>query len=206
MIESQGERQLQISLGSEERAQRFYHRQMHDHLTEGMRSFIGRQEMVFIATADANGNCDCSPRFGKAGFVVVLDLHTLAFPEFRGNGVFASLGNIVENPHIGLVFVDFFDTTVGLHVNGKARLFQVDQIPASLALVAHLHEGETSPHLIERWVLVDIQEAYIHCSKHIPRLEKLDKSITWGTDDPHAKTEDFFVSGNSVPFSSRELK
>jgi predicted pyridoxine 5'-phosphate oxidase superfamily flavin-nucleotide-binding protein len=57
--------------------------------------------MVFVATADANGNCDCSPRFGISGFVIILDDKTLAYPEYRGNGVFASLGNIIDNPHIG---------------------------------------------------------------------------------------------------------
>ncbi|MCA9471245.1 MAG: pyridoxamine 5'-phosphate oxidase family protein [Nitrospirales bacterium] len=201
---SQGERQLQQTLGSQDRARRFYDRQMHDHLTEDMQTFIGRQEMMFIGTSDTNGHCDCSPRFGKPGFVVVLNPHTLAYPEFRGNGVFASLGNIVENPHIGLVFVDFFGSTVGLHVNGTARLFQAEQIPASLAQIALLHEASPSPHLIVQWVLVDIEEAYIHCSKHIPRLQKMEKTITWGTDDPQAKTEDFFVPGKVVVSPSRD--
>ena len=197
MIGTEGERKLQEEFGSQERATRFYDRQMHDHLTEGMQSFIHRQEMMFIATADAKGHCDCSPRFGQPGFVVVLNEKTIAYPEFRGNGIFASMGNIIENPHIGLVFVDFLDSTVGLHVNGQAQLFQVDQIPASLALVAQRHSTAHTHSLIERWILVKIEEAYIHCSKHVPRLQKLNKSISWGTDSPKAKVDDFFCQSKS---------
>lgn len=192
MIGSDGEHQLQQDLGSKERADRFYRRQMHDHLTEGMQAFIRRQEMVFIATADANGHCDSSPRFGKPGFVVVMDTKSIAYPEFRGNGVFASLGNILENPHIGLAFVDFLHTTVGLHVNGKACLCPPNEIPDSLSSVSRMYETEHLSRIIEQWVIVEIEEAYIHCSKHIPRLQKLEKSISWGTDDPKAKVDDFF--------------
>ena len=88
---------------SQTRAQRFYERQMRDSLTTRMVALIRQQEMMFIATANSEGYCDCSPRFGHAGFVCVLDEKTLAYPEYRGNGVYASLGNIKEQPHIGLV-------------------------------------------------------------------------------------------------------
>ena len=149
--------------------------------------------MVFIATSDAKGNCDCSPRFGDKGFIKVLDEKTLAYPEYRGNGVFASLGNILENPHIGMVFVDFFDTAVGLHVNGAASSYTNLEIPEKF-------ENKLKPYLanttivIERWVFIDIDEAYIHCSKHVPKLKKIHRPIAWGTDDNKAKqTEHFMV-------------
>jgi hypothetical protein len=80
--------------------------------------------MVFIATADEQGKPDCSLRVGKAGFVHVLDSRRLAYPEYRGNGVMASVGNMLNNPSIGIVFVDFFQSTVGLHVNGKAQVLE----------------------------------------------------------------------------------
>ncbi len=188
-----GEREVQAQLKSQVRAQRFYERQMRDRLSEKMVDLIRRQEMVFVATADAHGNCDCSPRFGKAGFVLVLDDKTLAYPEYRGNGVFASLGNIQENRHIGLVFVDFFDTTVGLHVNGAAESYPSTELPPTLAS----HLDSESPPLdspVECWVVMTVDEAYIHCSKHVPLLEKKDKLIMWGTDDAVAKTDDYFQS------------
>lgn len=186
-----GECRVQIEMDSSDRAQQFYERQMRDSLSQSMASLIRRQEMVFIATADSRGNCDCSPRFGNAGFVLVLDDVTLAYPEYRGNGVYASLGNMLENPHIGLVFLDVFDTTVGLHVNGEARSYSVSGIPDVLRNFLE----ENNPPLataVERWVVTTVEEAYIHCSKHVPLLAKTDKQIDWGTDDPTAKSSDFF--------------
>ena len=63
-----------------------------------MVEFIGRQKMVWIATADGHGECDCSFRAGPPGFVQGLDPWTMRYPEYRGNGVMASLGNLLENP------------------------------------------------------------------------------------------------------------
>ena len=186
--EDAGERELQREMGSYERASKFYDRQMKDRLSVKMVELIGRQEMVFMATADAQGQCDCSPRFGKRGFVRVIDEQTLAFPDYRGNGVFASLGNILENPNIGLVFIDFFDSTVGLHVNGKAQSYQPAKLPEHYRAVLQDDEGR----IIERWVVISIEEAYIHCSKHVPKLARADKTIDWGTDDPVAKATDYF--------------
>lgn len=190
--ELSGEQRLQTEMGSSDRACQFYDRQMLSSLTEKMASLIRRQEMVFVATADANGNCDCSPRFGNAGFVLVLDEATLAWPEYRGNGVYASLGNILENPHVGLVFLDMFDTTVGLHVNGEAQSYAESDAPE--VLTGYIEEN--NPPIvaaIERWVVVKIDEAYIHCSKHVPRVERTGKQIDWGTDDPAAKSSEFFI-------------
>ena len=189
---SLGERAIQQQLGTEDRAQRFYDRQLQGQLSDRMTQLIREQEMVFVATADANGNCDCSPRFGLPGFVRVLDSGTLAYPEYRGNGVFASLGNMHENPHAGLVFLDFFRTTVGLHVNGTAMIYLPVELPAAWAeaLSATLKPGGLEIHC---WVVISVDEAYIHCSKHVPKLEKQPKPISWGTDDPVAKSDGFFL-------------
>ena len=191
---SKGEHQAQEAFGTTRRALTFYNKQMLHYLNPLMREFIARQEMVFIATADAHGACDCSLRAGLPGFVHVLDDRTLAYPEYRGNGVMASVGNIVENPHIGMIFIDFFQSTVGLHVNGKARvvdnaalLARLDVTPAMIT--ATQTTGGRCP---ERWMLVEVEEAYIHCSKHVPLLQKLDKDIHWGTDDEHDKGGDAF--------------
>ena len=188
---TKGEKDIQKQQGSTDRAKNFYKRQMQNHLNEKMIELISKQEMVFIATSDAEGNCDCSPRFGKPGFISVLDNRTLAYPEYRGNGVFASLGNILENPHIGMVFVDFFDTTVGLHVNGRANSYLLAELPSDFSsLMEKRSQNDTV--FVERWVIIEIDEAYIHCSKHVPKLEMKDKKIKWGTDDKKAKSVDFF--------------
>ena len=193
---SNGEHILQQQYGSAERANAFYDAQMLDHLNERMVRLIQRQEMMFVATADKQGESDCSFRAGLPGFVVVLNNQTLIYPEYRGNGVYASLGNISENPHVGLLFVDFLETTIGLHVNGKAdlldneQLLQRDDIPGAVQETLQV-EGGRHP---ERWVKISVEEAYIHCSKHVPRLAKVDKTIHWGSDDESCKGGDFFAA------------
>ena len=121
---SQGEHVLQEKLGTVKRANAFYDNQVLDHLTPLMREFIERMQMAFIATSDAHGECDSSFRAGPPGFMRVIDEQTVMWPEYKGNGVMASMGNIAENGYVGLLFVDFFETAVGLHVNGTATVVE----------------------------------------------------------------------------------
>ena len=192
---SEGEHSLQQKYGTRQRALKFYDKQMLNYLSLVMQEFIAKQEVMFVATADSHGECDCSARFGKPGFVRVINKKFLIYPEYRGNGVLASQGNILENPHIGIIFVDFFETTVGLHVNGAARVIENDlllksshELPENI--VSEIQsEGNRRP---DRWIMIDVEEAYIHCSKHVPLLKKQDKRIDWGTDNVAAKGGDFF--------------
>jgi len=189
---SEGERILQKKVGSENKASAFYDKQQLDYLNPYMREFILKQEMVFIATADSKGECDCSVRAGKQGFVRVLNKKTLLYPEYRGNGVMASMGNILENPHIGMTFIDFFEHTIGLHVNGKAKIIENDELLADKTQTTVTNDTQEEGVVPERWIFITVEEAYIHCSKHIPRLKKLDKKIHWGTDKETHKGGDFF--------------
>jgi predicted pyridoxine 5'-phosphate oxidase superfamily flavin-nucleotide-binding protein len=189
-----GEHELQEQWDSTDRARTFYDRQVLDHLNSTMREFVARQQMLFISTADGNGECDCSFRAGEPGFVVPLDERTVVYPELRGNGVYASLGNIAENPHVGLLFVDFFQDLVGLHINGRARVREHEDLLADPRVTVDLldmltRQGGRRP---ERWVEVAVDEAYIHCSKHIPLLARMDKQVDWGTDDAKRKGGDYF--------------
>jgi predicted pyridoxine 5'-phosphate oxidase superfamily flavin-nucleotide-binding protein/truncated hemoglobin YjbI len=202
---SEGEHYLQKKYGTTQRALRFYDKQVLNYLSPVMIEFIAKQEILFIATSDKHGDCDCSFRFGKPGFVRVLNDNYLVYPEYRGNGVLASQGNITENPHIGMIFVDFFASTVGLHVNGKAKIVEPKDLlkfkkdlPSDV-LVEINAEGRFRP---ERWVMVEIEEAYIHCSKHIPLLKKAEKDISWGTDDDSIKRSDFFAL-DGIPLYQR---
>ena len=195
---SKGEHELQDKFGTSSRASGFYNNQMLSYLNPSMQEYISSQSMVFIATSDSQGECDCSFRAGAAGFVKVLGEKSLAYPEYKGNGVLASLGNIQENPHIGMVFIDFFKSTIGLHVNGKAKILKNEEILKNENFAEKLKgdiqvKGGRKP---ERWVFIEIEEAYIHCSKHIPLLKKLDKKIHWGTDNEKFKGGDFFKAKN----------
>jgi predicted pyridoxine 5'-phosphate oxidase superfamily flavin-nucleotide-binding protein len=182
---SAGEHDLQRELGTAARADRFYDDQVRDHLNPQMRDFVRRQEMFFLATSDAAGACDSTLRAGPPGFLEVLDGSTVAWPEFKGNGVMASLGNISENPHVGILMVDFVRDTIGLHVNGTARLME----PAAAAQ-AGLESRVPAGRGIRFWVVVDVEEAYIHCSKHIPRFAELPAEDAASVR--RAKTTDYF--------------
>lgn len=174
---SQGEHELQERHGNVKRAKAFYDNQMTDHLTPLMREFIARLPMAFIATADAHGECDATFRAGPPGFIRVLDEKTVMWPEYKGNGVMASQGNISENGHVGILMVDFFETAVGLHVNGRAAIVDNAAVAAFAGLFERLplatpaHVAPESKKTPERWVVVQVEEAYIHCSKHIPLLQ-----------------------------------
>lgn len=186
---SEGEHRVQEITGTGERAQRFYRDQMLDHLNPRMREFIARQEMMFLATSDRRGECDSSFRAGPPGFVHVIDETTLTYPEFRGNGVFASAGNILENPHVGLMFLDFGQDRIGLHVNGRASLLE------DVELRRHIHglpEPEVPGQRAQMWTVVHVEEAYIHCRKHIPRMKPVPRERDWGTDDVRRKGADYF--------------
>jgi predicted pyridoxine 5'-phosphate oxidase superfamily flavin-nucleotide-binding protein len=197
---SAGEHLLQLRLGTAGRAAQFYRSQVVAELTPVMREFIGRMEMAFIATSDARGECDCSFRAGPAGFLRVLDDRTVAYPDYRGNGVMASLGNLLANPHIGIYLVDFAEDLIGLHVNGEARIItdaQMQDLDPGRA------GGEPPGRRAVAWVVVTVTEAYIHCSKHIPRLVPQPRTRHWGTDSPRHKRSDYFgAQADGVPLTS----
>ncbi|WP_329375813.1 pyridoxamine 5'-phosphate oxidase family protein [Streptomyces sp. NBC_01351] len=185
---SAGEHRLQQQLGTFARAARFYGKQVHPYLTHEMRDFIGRQTMVFLATADTHGESDASFRAGPPGFVHIIDDRTLAYPEFRGNGVFASTGNMTENPHLGMLFVDFTHHHTGLHVNGAARL----HTDAGLrSLHPSLPTGIAPGRSPEMWVHLSVEEAYIHCSKYIPHMEPAPRPA--GHDAARPRDPDYFT-------------
>ncbi|MFI0906468.1 pyridoxamine 5'-phosphate oxidase family protein [Streptomyces sioyaensis] len=202
---SDGEHLVQQRLGTTERADRFYGDQVLDHLNVRMQEFVARQEMFFLATADRHGECDSTFRAGPPGFVQVLDARTLAYPEYRGNGVMASIGNISENPRLGILMIDFTRDRIGLHINGRARVVMDDEMRAR-------HDGLPVDPIPGRraqlWVTVEVEEAYIHCAKHIPHLQKVPAqqrgARAWGTDDVKRKGGDFFgaaaEAGERPPF------
>ena len=186
---SAGEHALQCAWGTQERARRFYRDQLRDRLVPAMRQFVARMEMAFMATADLGGECDASLRTGPPGFIHVLDDTRLVLPEYRGNGVHASMGNITENPHVGLLMIDFVRDLIGLHVNGRARIVGDAQLRRVRPdLPADGAPGRRAQH----WLLVEVEEAYVHCRKHIPRMAVVPRQRAWGSDDPARKGGDYF--------------
>ncbi|MGH3937054.1 MAG: pyridoxamine 5'-phosphate oxidase family protein [Pseudonocardiaceae bacterium] len=199
---SQGEHLLQRAYDTAERAERFYRDQVCNRLLPTMVEFVGRMEMMFVATADRHGECDATLRAGPPGFVQVLNEVHLAYPEYRGNGVLASLGNIRENPHVGLLMVDFVRDLIGLHINGRARIFE----DRDLRIVyPHLPVADIPGRRAELWVVVEVEEAYVHCRKHIPRMMPVPHGRAWGTDDARRKGGDYFdATAEPKPWVERD--
>ena len=103
----EGARELQDRFDSRRIADRLEQVTLHDTISGGDAAFIARCAMVFLATADRDGQPDVSYKGGLPGFVTVVDEHTLALPHYDGNGMFRSLGNVMVHPPLALLFIDF---------------------------------------------------------------------------------------------------
>ena len=196
---SQGEKNLQKTFNTTQDALNFYNKQVLTHLAPLMQNFITKQEMMFISTSDSKGECDSSFRAGEAGFVMVLDKHHLLYPEYKGNGVMASMGNISENPNIGLLFLDFFETKVGLHINGKAKIVKKENLKEAVVNFDGLYkqmETHQDKFKIISYIMVEVEEAYIHCSIHIPMLQKINQDEVEKKFPKNSKGGDAFEVGD----------
>jgi uncharacterized protein len=126
------------------------------------REFIERMDMFFLATADAEGRPQCSYKGGAPGFVRVLDERTIAFPNYDGNGMYLSAGNMAVNPHVGLLFIDFCAARPSrLRLNGVASIDEQDKLLASYPeaqFVMRVHTTQVFPNCpryIHRMALVE---------------------------------------------------
>jgi hypothetical protein len=126
-----------------------------DRLNALTRRFIELSPFICLATSDEHGTCDVSPRGDPPGFVRVLDDRTLLVPDRPGNRLADSLRNILQNPHVGLLFV-VPGVTDTFRVNGRATL------TTDAALLAPCEVEGKLPKL---GILVDIEAAYTQCSK-----------------------------------------
>ena len=130
-----------------------------DRLNPLTRQYIERSPFLCIATADAAGDCDLSPRGDPAGFVRIIDDRTLLLPERPGNRIADTLRNVLANPHVGLLFL-VPGVTETFRVNGRASLTTDPELLAPCAV-----EGK----LPKLGILVEIDEAYTQCSKALLR-------------------------------------
>jgi uncharacterized protein len=144
-----------------------------DHLDHHCADFIARSPIVMLATAGADGRCDCSPRGGPPGFVHVVDRLHLALPDYKGNRRQDSHVNVTENPHVGLLFlIPGLGET--LRVNGSATIARDPELLGAL---------ETKGDPPQLALVVEVQEVYMHCAKAFIRSEVWDPS-TWPAELP----------------------
>lgn len=158
-----GSRELQDRFDSRRIADRLAQVTAHAAFTEDDRRFIEGCSMFFLATADELGQPDCSYKGGMPGFVQIEDEHTLAFPDYDGNGMFRSLGNILVNPQVGLLFVDF-ERQNRLRLNGRASLH------ADADLLAR-HPGA------QLLIRVAAERIFPNCPRYIHKLHLVEHSV-----------------------------
>lgn len=176
-----GMRSLQELRETRPIADRLEEKIVHATFTDDDRDFIERCPMCFVATADAEGHPDCSYKGGLPGFVRVVDARTLAFPDYDGNGMYRSWGNVVANPNVGLLFINF-ELQKRLRVNGTATVHVDDPLraeyPGSVFIIRVTAERifPACPRYIHKMAMVE------H-SPYVPRAGEVPPVPGWKLDD-----------------------
>jgi|SRR5579872_1423609 len=171
----QGNRELQAQFGSSALADRLFEKTHRTSFTETDKEFVEGCPYFFLATADSKGRPDCSFKGGPPGFVRVVSPTLLVFPDYDGNGMFKSLGNIRTNPHVGLLFINMGDKPERLRINGTAELTFDDPVLATFP----------GGQLVVR---VTPSHIFPNCPRYIPKMSLLEPSHFWPAAD-QAPTE-----------------
>lgn len=157
-----GSRSLQDRFDTRALADRIDDLLVSDTISDGDRAFIEERDMFFLATADAEGRPTCSYKGGEPGFVRVLDERTLAFPSYDGNGMYFSAGNVLVNPEVGMLFLDFSR-------GHRMRLEGTASIELTDPLLAEHPEAQFV-------VRVRARTVYPNCPRYLHRLEPVERS------------------------------
>ena len=155
---SEGSRRLQDRFDTRRIADRLEKVDLVEEFTDVHRSIIETAPMFFLATADTQGRPDVSYKGGLPGFVRVVGPSTLVFPDYNGNGMFKSLGTILGNPNVGLIFINWTDKPKKLRVPGKASIDDEDP----------LLEDYTNAQLIVR---VNAERIFDNCPRYLHEIE-----------------------------------
>ena len=159
-----GNRRLQDEFGSRRLADRLEEKLTRTAFTEDDKAFIESLPYFFIATADGEGRPDCSFKGGTPGFVRVTGPSELTFPDYDGNGMFKSLGNLSVNGNVGLLFIAMHGKPKRLRVNGAAHVRRDDP----------LLETTVGAQLIVR---VEARAIFPNCPRYIPDMQLVGPSI-----------------------------
>ena len=146
-----------------------------DHMIERIQEFILKAPFAVLATSNADGDCDASPKGGKPGFVKVIDEKTLLIPDIGGNRLFQSYRNMESNPKAALVFM-IPGSELTVRVNGRVRVSGRSELEA-MNLKPEVHNPDDNSGLMQG-IMLSVDEAYFHCPRAF-RFSKL-----WEDDDP----------------------
>jgi len=167
-----GARRFQDQFDTRRLADRLEEVQVHTAFAPEDRALIERSQMFFLATADAQGQPDCSHKGGLPGFVRVLDEQTLAFPDYNGNGMYRSLGNVLLNPRVSLLFVDM-EHPHRLRILGEATINDNDPLLPEfqgaqlIVRVRATRIFQNCPRYVHAMRLVK-HSVYAPCANHAP--------------------------------------
>ena len=155
-------RELQDDFGTRQLADRIEEIACVTEFSDEAKGFIESQDMFFLATTDHNGRPTVSYKGGGVGFVRVLDEKTLVFPNYDGNGMYMSMGNIDLNHEIGMLFISF-EKPHRIRVQGTASVSRDDPLVAE-------YPGA------DMLVRVTLSEMWQNCPRYIHRYERVESS------------------------------
>ena len=169
-------------------------RKVISHLDKHCGLFISRSPFVLMASADASGNIDVSPKGDPIGFVKILDSTTLAIPDRPGNERADSMENILQNPKVGLIFM-IPGKSETLRVSGEAYIVRDEKLRSSMEMKSKV------PELV---IVIDVKEVFFHCSKCMIR-SKLWKPDTWPNLDGLPRLAETMVDAGKLELSENEM-
>ena len=176
---SKASRDLQGLHDSRRLADQLEQTRLHRELTDEDRYVIEKAEFFFLATANSNEMPDCSIKGGIPGFISIDNAQHLSFSDYDGNGMFRSLGNIEENPNVGLLFLCIDGDLRKLRINGSAKVIRSTD-----------HQSGHSKLKVQ----IEIREIFPNCPRYIPQI-KIEKSSIYNPadgyepPDPHWKSK-----------------
>jgi predicted pyridoxine 5'-phosphate oxidase superfamily flavin-nucleotide-binding protein len=156
-------RRLQDARDTRRIADRLAEVTLRTQFTDEDRAFIERCAMFFVATADADGRPDCSYKGGLPGFVRVIDERTLAIPDYDGNGMYRTWGNVLVNPNVGLLFLDF-EAPKRIRVNGTAKVDANDPLREQFLGAVFV-------------VRVTAERIFPNCPRYIHKMQLVEHSV-----------------------------
>ncbi|MFA5775339.1 MAG: pyridoxamine 5'-phosphate oxidase family protein [Ilumatobacteraceae bacterium] len=155
-------RELQELFDTRRLADRIEEKLVHDTLTVDDQKFIAARDMFFLATVDAQGNVNCSYKGGEPGFVRAIDAQTIAFPNYDGNGMYLSMGNVLEASQVGILFIDF-EKGSRMRFNGTATIDLDDPLKGNFPEAQFI-------------VRVRAREIFPNCPRYIHKMKVVEHS------------------------------
>lgn len=174
---SNGSREIQDRFDTRRLADAITSRTLQSVISSRDADFIGRMDMFFIASQGPDGGLDCSYKGGEPGFVKVVDDHTIAFPNYDGNGQYMTGGNILETGKVGLLFIDF-QNQWRIRLNGTATIDFDDPLAGEWPGAQFV-------------VRVAAEEVFPNCQRYIHKMEMVERSVFVPRSDTPAPDPDW---------------